>query len=108
MSTHIFQIALKNRNNLTLNERVLTLESNVKDVSIQLSTTSEAARMEAETRQKLDQRNMELELLVAKLRGREGDGNNSDFEGTRWEWRAICHTSVNEEHFFAYIVIIII
>lgn len=65
---------------LSLNERILCLEAGAKETEDALSVAKDAARQEADTRHHLDSRNMELELLLAKLRTKEG---SDDFDQTR-------------------------
>ena len=71
---------MKGREVLAVQERILALESEVRDLQERLSIATNAVREEADTRSLLDSRNMELELLLSKLRSKE---DNADFDETR-------------------------
>ena len=65
---------------LSLQERVVALEAGARESDEALAAAKLSARHEADTRSQLDSRNMELELLLAKLRSRDDSG---DFDKTK-------------------------
>ena len=73
----VLQISDKNRENFELKERLTQLEGETRELATAAKRAREEVSLEEKTREKLDKRNMELELLLASVRAR-GDVDATD------------------------------